>query len=108
MPTEPPTHGETGNDEEWDAWPEEATGDQQPESARDAPPLRPRGSLLGSAMRGLHDALYGPREDPVVIEVGAGDPGGPEGMTVHLDEDAPEKSWVRINRQRRPRDPGAP
>ena len=99
-PTEPPSDAEDWGQEQWIEW-LNATDHPPSDDDTAAPVHGPQPtmrSLLGSAMRGLHDAIYGPREDEVVIEVGSGDPGGPDGMTVHLDEDEPTLSWVRIRR----------
>ena len=102
MTTEPPNDAEDWSQEQWIAWLEATDAASVDEADPEEPrPLRrtSAGSMLGRAMHGLHEALFGPQEDQVVIEVGSGDPGGPEGMTLHLDEQDPAKSWVRIERE---------
>jgi hypothetical protein len=52
--------------------------------------------MLGAAMQGAYEAIYGPNDEPVaVVEV----PGGPpddDQPEVHLDLEHPERSQVVI------------
>jgi hypothetical protein len=101
-PGVPPEDAESWTDEQWISW-LEATDDPDGRPTHDAP--RPRhwskgrsASALGAAMLGLHEVIYGPRQDEIVIVVDAGgDPPG-DGPEVHLDPDHPERSEVIVRR----------
>ena len=62
--------------------------------------------LTGAAMRGLHRAIYGARDDTVVIVADAsGDPPSPDGLDLHLDPDHPEASTVVVHSRPAARQP---
>jgi hypothetical protein len=55
--------------------------------------------MLGAAMLGLHEAIYGPRGNEIAIVVDAGgDPPGDDLPEVHLDPEHPERSEVIVRR----------
>ena len=65
--------------------------------------------LTGAAMRGLHRAIYGARDDTVVIVADAsGDPPSPDGLDLHLDPDHPEASTVVVHSRPAARRPVPP
>lgn len=99
MPGEPPDDPEEWTDEQWLAW-LVATDD-----GHEPPPARPDrvdravssavGYVMGQAMLGMANAIYG-HDDPEVVVVveGTGEPGDDEPFTVHLDAEHPEDSYV--------------
>lgn len=55
------------------------------------------GEVLGQAMLGLANAMFGAKEEEVVVVVDAGsEPDEDEPFTVHLDADHPERSSVVV------------
>lgn len=100
-----PDDADDWTEEQWMAWIKEANeADAKEPGPEDVwrPPRRSTGGgALGAAMLGLENALFGPREDLVVVEAPAKDD-EPEPVTLYLDREAPERSWARINDQ--PRD----
>jgi len=100
-PGGPPENPESWSDEQWIAW-LQSTDDPD---ARDGPgAAAPRhwsrrrpASMLGAAMLGMHEVLYGRRDDEIAIVVDAGgDPPGGDVPEVHLDPDHPERSEVIV------------
>ena len=96
-----PDDPEDWTDEEWLAWLAEgdllAAGEPAPEEARG--PSRRDGmgaKMLAASMRGLHEAIYGPKEEAAIVIEAAGGPPGSDGLDVHLDPDHPEQSVVVI------------
>lgn len=96
-----PDDPEDWTDEEWLAW--LAEGDIVPPGASAHEPSR-RPSLtkglgakmLAASMRGLQEAIYGPKDEPAIIIEAAGDPPDPEGLDVRLDPDHPDQSVVVV------------
>jgi len=88
-------------DDEWLAW--LAEGDiavddvPAPEQAR-RPSLKEGlgAKILAASMRGLHEAIYGPKDEAAIVIEAAGDPPDPEGLDVRLDPDHPEQSVVVV------------
>lgn len=104
-PGEPPDDPEDWTDEQWITWLQATDG---PDTAADAARARARwqqrrpASMLGAAMLGLHEVIYGRKDDEIVIVVDAGgDPPGDDVPEVHLDPEHPERSRVVV------RSPGA-
>lgn len=97
---EPPADPEQWTDEQWLAWlaetepgPDEAEQPRVVARWRD----RPAAGVLGAAMLGLRDAIYGRPDDEVVIVADApGDPPGDDDPVVRLDPDHPERSEVVV------------
>lgn len=51
-------------------------------------------------MLGLHEVIYGPHDDQIVVVVDAGgEPPGDDLPEVHLDRDHPERSEVIVRRE---------
>lgn len=97
-----PENPEDWTDEQWLAW--LAEGDVVPPGAGSEKAKLPRPSLrdglgakmLAAGMRGLNDAIYGPKDEPAIVIEAAGDPPDPEGLDVQLDPDHPEQSVVVV------------
>lgn len=101
LPNDPPVDPEDWTDEQWLLWLKATDADAQAEG--DAPPVTPvgriahstGGQLLGQAMLGMANAIYGRRDDEIVIVAeGDSEPERDEPFTVHLDPDHPERSSV--------------
>ena len=67
---------------------------------------RPRrgGGMIGNALIGLHNALYGPKEDPPAVVVDDDEKLRDGPVELHLDEEHPSQSWARF-RHRPPKEP---
>lgn len=98
---QPPSDPEEWSDEQWIAW-LQATDPPAAESPADEPVSAGSrlvrtagGSVLGEAMLALSQAIYGRRDDEVVIVVDGGSAPVPDvDFEVHLDPDHPERSAV--------------
>lgn len=114
MTTEPPEDPEEWTDEQWLAWLAEqdaAAGVETGEDAPAEPPSRriPTDSfaaqIVGGAMRGLADALYGPhKKDVEIVSEAPGDPLD-DPLELHLDPDHPEDSTAVIRPWKRKKEP---
>jgi len=106
-PSEPPADPDEWTDEQWLAWLEATDPD-------DEPALRPvtwrfnrTGSVLGAAMLGLRDAIYGhPDNEVAIVQEVSDDPPDDDLHDLRLDPEHPERSEVVV----RPRvdRPGSP
>jgi hypothetical protein len=93
----PPDDPDDWTDEQWLAW----LSDTDQAAVEDGtPPPRPArrvarsaGGVLGNAMVGVANAIYGVRDTEVVIVQEAGEPED-DGFDVKLDPDHPERSVV--------------
>ena len=99
----PRQDAESWTDEQWISWLEATDDPDAPDDARRRPPLALEpgrsASMLGAAMLGLHEVIYGPHDDEIAIVVDAGgDPPGDDLPEVHLDPDHPERSEVIVRR----------
>lgn len=107
----PPADPEDWTDDEWLAWLGEqdaAAGGAGPPSTA---PVVPRRSLpaelLGGAMKGLAEALYGPRKQEIeIVSEAPGDPPDGDPLELHLDEDDPTRSRAILRPWRRRPDRG--
>jgi hypothetical protein len=115
VPEGPPEDPESWSDEQWISWLEatddpDDPGGPRPQRSRHWRRGRPA-SMLGAAMLGMHELIYGRHDDEIVIVADAGgDPPGDDLPEVHLDPEHPERSEV-IVRSARPEadtDPPAP
>lgn len=97
---QPPADPEEWTHEQWLEWLDTTDADA---GDGDAPPATPLGrithsaggQLLGDAMLGLANVMYGPKdEQSVIVTEGASEPGSDEPFTVHLDPEHPERSSV--------------
>jgi hypothetical protein len=94
---QPPPDPESWTDEQWLTW-LKATDDAL-EVGRAPAPVSFRvthsagGQALGDAMRGLANAMYGPKdEELIIVSEAGGQPEDDEPFVVHLDRDHPERS----------------
>jgi hypothetical protein len=99
VPT-PPADPEDWSDDQWIAWLDATDPEESPDLGPRLASWRshPVGSVLGAAMLGLRDAIYGRPENEVAIVKDA--PGGPPGddePDVRLDPDHPERSQVVVH-----------
>jgi hypothetical protein len=110
-PVEPPDDPEAWTDEQWLSW-LATLDDDDPAHEVHAPRLarwrdRPSTHVLGAAMLGLRDAIYGrPNEEVIVVRDASGDPPDGDEPVVHLDPEYPERSEVVVRRHRH-KEPGA-
>jgi hypothetical protein len=110
-PGEPPEDPEAWTDEQWITW-LQATDlpDAAPRRASGARRWRDRrpAGMLGAAMLGLHEVIYGRREEIAIVVDAGGDPPG-DWPEVHLDPDHPERSTVIVHHRHPPSgDGGSP
>jgi len=102
LPPEPPGDPEEWSDEQWLAWLQRTDAE-----LADSPPPprvtakwrdRPTARVVGMAMLGLRDAIFGdrPPDDIVIVRDASGDPPDPDRPQVHLDPEHPELSWVVV------------
>ena len=66
-----------------------------PEEAVRVPKVRRKtvaGTLMAAAMIGLQEALEGPKEQPIVVEVGSGQGNDDDVLAVDLDPEDPSMS----------------
>jgi hypothetical protein len=98
--TGPPADPEEWSDEQWIEW-LKATDDDA--DAADAAPVTRMGrvtrsgpgQVLGSAMLGMAQAIWGQQDDEIVHIVPAGsDPVDPDAFSLELDPEHPERSRV--------------
>src|SRR4051794_29877697 len=98
---EPPDDPDAWTHEQWIEW-LDATDAEDPGEERPKP--RPTvkstgGVILGAAMTGLHNAIYGEENKPdIVIEAEAD--GKDDGMKIDLDPDDPTHSTVVLRPER--------
>jgi hypothetical protein len=99
VPAEPPQDPDSWTDEQWLEFLVDSDGDvatPAPAGPRSTPERGALGTVLGAAMKGLRDALYGPTDDEVVVVAPGREPDDDDTMTLHLDEQDPRRSWVRL------------
>ncbi len=99
MPDDP----DEWTDEQWLAWLAEGDGvgpvvGPEPSQPARRPTFREGlgAKMLAAGMRGLNDAIYGPKDEPAIVIDAAGDPPDPEGLDVQLDPDHPDQSVVVV------------
>ncbi|HXW31854.1 MAG TPA: hypothetical protein VEJ21_02090 [Acidimicrobiales bacterium] len=108
----PPADPEAWTDEQWLDWLARTEPEESAEHQRVVARWRerPSASVLGAAMLGLRDAIYGrPDEDVVIVADAPGDPPDDDAPIVRLDPEHPERSEVVVRalpsrRRRRPRE----
>jgi len=72
------------------------TDDAHSNGERPLPRRSRGGGLLGNALIGLHNALYGPREESPALIVEDDQNHDPGPVELHLDEESPKRSWARL------------
>jgi hypothetical protein len=93
--TEPPSDPESWTDEQWLSWLKATDDDVSdvPEPVVYRVTRSAGGQALGDAMRGLANAMYGPKdEDLIIVSEAGGKPEDDKPFVVHLDRDHPERS----------------
>ena len=103
-PPPPPSDADDWTEEQWIAWLEAVDAAEDPPPARAPRRLRDRrpASMLGNAMLGLHEVIYGRPDEIVIVADAGGDPPGDDRPELFLDPDHPERSEVMIRRRRPP------
>src|ERR1700691_5193895 len=100
-PDQPPRDPDDWSDEQWLAWLEATDTGGDPGTGPRLAQWRtpPVGSVLGAAMLGLHDAIYGRTDNEVaIVQEAGGDPPDEDLHDIHLDPDHPERSQVVVRR----------
>ncbi len=100
---DPPDNADDWSDEQWLAWLRSTDGEEGGAGTVAHSRLSRSCAVgaLGNAMVGMYDAIYGRREDEIVIVVdSSGDPTDDDLPTVHLDPDHPERSEVVVRPRR--------
>jgi hypothetical protein len=95
----PPDDPDAWTEEQWITYLHDTEFDAPPDQRVFAPRLdSPGGQIVGAAMTGLHNAIYGEQAKPdVVIEAEAN--GKDDGMKIDLDPDDPSSSTVVLPSQ---------
>jgi hypothetical protein len=98
-PEGPPIDAEDWSDDQWLTWLKatdaESNEDISPPSVASRVVHSTGGQMLGQAMMGLAIAMYGPKQEEVIIVAeGDGEPGEDEPFTVQLNPDQPGKSTI--------------
>ena len=96
----PPDDPDEWTDDQWIEW-LKAT-DERDDDVAGRPTTAARrisqstpGQMIGQAMMGMAQAIYGKQNDDIVIVVdSAGQPGDDEPFSVHLDPEHPERSSI--------------
>lgn len=101
---EPPADADDWTNEQWIEWLKATDGDDPAEGDATPATIAGRvvhstgGRLLGQSMIGLAQAIYGARDETVVIVAGANsEPEKDQLFLLHLDEDHPERSFAVRN-----------
>jgi hypothetical protein len=106
-PAEPPADPEDWTDEQWLAWLEatDVVDTLEPGPRMAAWRDHPVGSVLGAAMLGLRDAIYGRTDNEVaIVQEAGGDPPDDDLHDIRLDPDHPERSEVVVRPPVEPKD----
>ena len=98
VPRIPPEDPNTWTDDEWFEWLAEVDDEAPPDAT--GHPRKPRsavGTVLGAAMVGLANVIYGEKQTDIVMVVEAdGDPPDDEVLDVYLDPEDPDASTVTV------------
>ena len=97
-PSDPPADPDDWSDEQWLAWlaSTDSGSAGQPLPTVEHRPRSPGGQMLYAAMFGLHQVIYGPTEQPTIVEEAAGEPDEPQSLEVHLESEHPDESTVVV------------
>lgn len=106
-PEAPPADPEDWTDEQWLAWlratdgeaaGQDGTRDDGPATGMGRLATSGSGQVLGNAMLGMADAIYGREHREIAVVTGDAQPGDDEPFTVQLDPDHPEQARVVFRR----------
>jgi len=101
---EPPRDAEEWTDEQWLAYLDATDdGDDEPATRGGRVARSSGGQMLGNAMLGLAQAMFGAQRPEIVVEAEVPGGGGDDDVAVQLDPDHPERSTVVIRRRVRAR-----
>lgn len=113
----PPADPEDWSDDQWIGWLKATDDEGRPGPRVAGAPVTamgrlvhsPEGRVLGEAMLGLTEAMFGRRDDEIVVivERSAG-PGEDDAVTVQLDGEHPERSRAILRRLDPPDRPAVP
>ena len=99
----PPDDADEWTDDQWIQWLKDTDAEATEYAERRSPTARritqsAPGLMIGQAMLGMAQAIYGHHDDDVVIVVDSGSaPGEDEPFRVHLDQDHPERSSIAFH-----------
>jgi hypothetical protein len=98
-PEGPPKDAEDWTDDQWLTWLKATDGEVtdaiSPPSVASRVVHSTGGQMLGQAMMGLAIAMYGPKqEEVIVVAEGDGEPSEDDPFTVQLNPDQPGKSTI--------------
>jgi hypothetical protein len=95
-PETPPENADEWTDEQWIDWLKATDGGGEPPEVTHPHRVSHSvgGQVVGNAMVGLANALYGSRDEKPAIVVEAGEPDAEDSLELHLDFDHPEQSFV--------------
>lgn len=99
-PELPPANADEWSDEQWIDWLKTTDTDASPTDEGSQVKSLERiarstgGQVLGSAMVGLAQAIYGHPEERPAIVAEAGEPETDQALELHLDFDQPDRSFV--------------
>lgn len=101
FPAAPPADPDDWTDEQWIAWLKatdaeaELESDSHPTTQMGRAVHSSGGQVLGQAMLGMAQAIYGRKQDDVaIVAEGPSEPDEDEPFTLKLDPDHPERSTV--------------
>jgi hypothetical protein len=107
-PGTPPENADEWSDQQWIDW-LTATDDAAAPPGQAIPATRAGrvthsagGQLLGAAMIGLGRAIYGRQEDRPAVVVQSGEPDDEGPVSVHLDFEQPDRSYVLLEEETGP------
>jgi hypothetical protein len=95
---QPPADAESWTDEQWIAWLKATDADVPDDRPHPVKQHSTPSSLLGAAMLGMHEAIYGHHEkDILVVADDSGEPPQPDGLDLHIDPEHPEVTVVVVH-----------
>lgn len=107
--TDPPADPQDWSDEEWLDWLAEGDAEAAAASGDAPPPPRSRpehgavATVMGAAMLGMAEAIYGPKDEAAEVVQASGRPGDDDDwLDLTLDPDHPEDSVAVVRPDRRP------
>ena len=101
-PETPPADADEWSDQQWIDWLKKTDADastdvqETPTTTLGQIAHSTGGQLVGNAMMGLAQALYGQQPQKPAIVAETGEPGTDEPLEVHVDVDHPDQSYVIV------------